>query len=305
MSSRATQQSDARKARQANYIRMLWRDFARSKLAVLALAVLVAIMLGALAAPWITPQNPYDQALLNLADARLVPGSTGSGGYVHMLGTDADGRDLYSAIVYGVRLSLGIGLVAGVVALVAGTLLGLLAALRGGLVEAAIMRVVDLQLSFPPLMLALVLVAALGQGRFQVIVALVAAQYAYFARTVHGAALAERQKEYIEAAAAIPLPPLRIALGHLLPNVFPPLIVVGTIHIASTIVLEATLSFLGVGLPMTEPSLGSLILRGFEYMQSGRIWMSVYPGATLVVIMLAINLVGDQLREVLNPRLKQ
>nr|WP_321161503.1 ABC transporter permease [Verminephrobacter eiseniae] len=222
-----------------------------------------------------------------------------------MLGTDADGRDLYSAIVYGVRLSLGIGLVAGVVALVAGTLLGLLAALRGGLVEAAIMRVVDLQLSFPPLMLALVLVAALGQGKFQVIVALVAAQYAYFARTVHGAALAERQKEYIEAAAAIPLPPLRIALGHLLPNVFPPLIVVGTIHIASTIVLEATLSFLGVGLPMTEPSLGSLILRGFEYMQSGRIWMSVYPGATLVVIMLAINLVGDQLREVLNPRLKQ
>src|SRR6218665_193304 len=173
-----------------------------------------------------------------------------------------------------------------------------------GVVEAAIMRVVDLQLSFPPLMLALVLVAALGQGKLQVIVALVAAQYAYFARPVHGAALAERQKEYIEAAAAIPLPPLRIALGHLLPNVFPPLIVVGTIHIASTLVLEGRLSFLGVGLPMTEPSLGSLILRGFEYMQSGRIWMSVYPGATLVVIMLAINLVGDQLREVLNPRLK-
>ncbi|MCW8207388.1 ABC transporter permease [Verminephrobacter aporrectodeae subsp. tuberculatae] len=286
-------------------VQALWRDFSRSHLAVVALAVLVLVVLGALAAPWISPQDPYDQAALNLADARLEPGSTGSGGYTHVLGTDADGRDLYSAIVYGTRLSLGIGLLAGLIALLLGTMLGLFAAFRGGWAESAIMRVVDLQLSFPPLMLALVLVASMGQGKLQVIVALVAAQYAYFARTVHGAASSEREREYIEAAAAIPLPPYTVAVGHLLPNVLPPLIVVGTVQIASSIVLEATLSFLGVGLPVTEPSLGTLIYRGFEYMQSGRTWISVYPGAALVILMLAINLVGDQLRDALNPRLKK
>jgi peptide/nickel transport system permease protein len=289
----------------AGFFATLWRDFSASRVAVAALVLLALIVAAALAAPWITPQNPFDQAALSLADARLPPGSEGSGGYVHVLGTDADGRDLYSAILYGLRISLGVGLTAGLLAFAVGTLIGLIAAFRGGWLEASIMRVVDLQLSFPPLMLALVLVAAMGQGRFQVIVALVAAQYAYFARTVHGAALGERRKEYVEAATGIPLPARTVLFGHLLPNALPPLIVVATVQIASSIVTEATLSFLGVGLPITEPSLGTLIFRGFEYMQSGRYWMSVYPGLALVFTMLAINLVGDQLRDALNPRLRR
>jgi peptide/nickel transport system permease protein len=289
----------------AGFFATLWRDFSASRVAVAALVLLALIVAAALAAPWITPQNPFDQAALSLADARLPPGSEGSAGYVHVLGTDADGRDLYSAILYGLRISLGVGLTAGLLAFAVGTFIGLIAAFRGGWLEASIMRVVDLQLSFPPLMLALVLVAAMGQGRFQVIVALVAAQYAYFARTVHGAALGERRKEYVEAATGIPLPARTVLFGHLLPNALPPLIVVATVQIASSIVTEATLSFLGVGLPITEPSLGTLIFRGFEYMQSGRYWMSVYPGLALVFTMLAINLVGDQLRDALNPRLRR
>jgi len=288
-----------------SYIRQVWRSYRRSWVACIALAMLVIAVLMAIFAPWVTPQNPFDQATLDLMDSRLPPGTVGSGGYVHVLGTDADGRDLYSAIVYGMRLSLSIGLISGVLALIVGALIGLLAGYFGGRIESVLMRIVDLQLSFPPLMLALILVAILGQGQFQVIVALVAAQYAYFARTVHGVTLAERQKEYIEAANAIPLPTRKIMFSHLLPNVTPPLIVVATVQIASSIVLEATLSFLGVGLPVTEPSLGGLIYNGFEYMQSGRYWMSVYPGITLVILMLAINLVGDHLRDVLNPRLSK
>lgn len=288
-----------------SYLRQIWRGYRRNWLACVALGILLLAALMAIFAAWVTPQNPFDQAILDLMDSRLEPGSVGSGGYVHVLGTDADGRDLYSAIVYGMRLSLFIGLSSGLIALVIGSLIGLLAGFVGGRTEALLMRIVDLQLSFPPLMLALILVAVLGQGQFQVIAALVAAQYAYFARTVHGVTLAERQKEYIEAASAIPLPTRKIMFDHLLPNVTPTLIVVATVQIASSIVLEATLSFLGVGLPVTEPSLGGLIYNGFEYMQSGRYWMSVYPGITLVILMLAINLVGDQLRDVLNPRLNK
>jgi len=288
-----------------SYLRQVWYGYRRNWLACVALAVLVAAALMSIFAVWVTPQDPFDQSILDLMDSRLRPGSVGSGGYVHVLGTDADGRDLYSAIVYGMRLSLFIGLTSGLIALVIGSMIGLLAGFSGGRTEAFLMRIVDLQLSFPPLMLALVLVAVLGQGEFQVIAALVTAQYAYFARTVHGVTLAERQKEYIEAASAVPLPTRMIMFGHLLPNVAPPLIVVATVQIASSIVLEATLSFLGVGLPVTEPSLGGLIYNGFEYMQSGRYWMSVYPGITLVILMLTINLVGDQLRDVLNPRLNK
>lgn len=288
-----------------SYVRESWHKFVQSRIAVAALVILVCAAFMVIFAEWITPQDPFDQSTLELADSRLTPGSVGSGGYVHVLGTDADGRDLYSAIVYGMRLSLIIGLSSGFLALLIGSTLGLLAGFTGGRTEAIIMRGVDLQLSFPPLMLALVLVAALGQGQGQVIIALVAAQYAYFARTVHGATLGERKKEYIEAASAVPLTTRVVMFGHLLPNVLPPLIVVATVQIASSIVMEATLSFLGVGLPVSEPSLGGLIYRGFQYMQSGRYWMSVYPGITLVILMLAINLVGDQLRDVLNPRLSK
>jgi len=229
----------------------------------------------------------------------------GSGGYVHLLGTDAQGRDLMSAILYGLRISIQMGLIAGFVALSIGTTLGITAAYVGGRFEALMMRIVDLQLSFPAILLALVLVALLGQGRGPLIAALVAAQYAYFARTAYGAATAERRKDYIEAANATPLSRARIVFRHLLPNCMPPLIVVATVQVANSIALEATLSFLGLGLPVTEPSLGMLIANGFPYMMSGRYWISVYPGIALILLIVAINLVGDQVRDQLNPRLRR
>jgi peptide/nickel transport system permease protein len=282
-----------------------WDEYRENWVAVIALAVVVVIVAAALLAPWITPQDPYDLANLDLMDARRPPGFVGSGGYEHWLGTDAQGRDLFSAIVYGLRISLQMGIAAGAVAMSIGALLGILAAHAGGKVETAIMRVVDLQLSFPAILLALVLVAVLGQGKVPLIIALVAAQYAYFARTAYGAATAERQKDYVEAARATPLPGRRVVFRHILPNCLPPLIVVGTVQVANAIALEATLSFLGLGLPPTEPSLGMLIANGFQYMMSGRTWISVYPGIALIVLIVAINVVGDQLRDQFNPRLRR
>jgi peptide/nickel transport system permease protein len=282
-----------------------WREYRESWIAVVALAVVLLVVAAALLAPWITPQDPYDLANLNLRDARRAPGFVGSGGYVHWLGTDAQGRDLFSAILYGLRISLQMGIAAGAVAMTLGATLGILAANAGGRIEQAIMRVVDLQLSFPAILLALVLVAVLGQGKVPLIIALVTAQYAYFARTAYGAATAERQKDYVEAARATPLPGHRVVVRHLLPNCLPPLIVVGTVQVANAISLEATLSFLGLGLPPTEPSLGMLIANGFQYMMSGRTWISVYPGIALIVLIVAINIVGDQLRDQFNPRLRR
>ncbi|HYF07517.1 MAG TPA: ABC transporter permease [Acetobacteraceae bacterium] len=282
-----------------------WRDYRENWVAVLALAVVVLIVLAALLAPWIAPQDPYDLAELSLMDARRPPGYVSSSGMTHWLGTDASGRDLLSAILYGLRISLQMGLVAGAVSFALGGTLGITAAYLGGRVEALIMRIVDLQLSFPAILLALVLVAVLGQGRMQLIIALVAAQYAYFARTAHGAASAERGKDYIEAAHSTPLPGGRIVFRHLLPNALPPLIVVATVQVANSIALEATLSFLGLGLPVTEPSLGMLISNGFQYMMSGRTWISVYPGIALIILIVAINLVGDQIRDQFNPRLRR
>lgn len=282
-----------------------WREYRENWVALVALAVVVLVVLAALTAPIFAPQDPYDLAGLDLMDARRPPGSVGSGGYVHWLGTDAQGRDLLSAILYGLRISLEMGLVAGAVAMTLGTSLGILSAYLGGWVEALVMRVVDLQLSFPAILLALVLVAVLGQGKSQLIIALVAAQYAYFARTAYGAATAERQKDYVEAAAATPLPGWRVVLRHILPNCLPPLIVVGTVQVANAIALEATLSFLGLGLPPTEPSLGMLIANGFPYMMNGRSWISVYPGIALIVLIVAINIVGDQIRDQFNPRLRK
>ena len=279
-----------------------WSEYRRSPVAVAALLVVLGIALLALLAPLIAPQDPYDLSGLELSDARLPPGGVGSGGYVHWLGTDNAGRDLVSAILYGLRLSLVISMSAGAVAFVLGTSVGLAAAFHGGRIEAVIMRAVDLQLSLPAILLALVLVAVLGQGVPQLVAALVAAQYAYFARAAFGAASAERRKDYIEAALSTPLSPARVLLRHLLPNTLPPLIVVATVQVATAISLEATLSFLGLGLPVTRPSLGLLIANGFQFMLSGRYWISVYPGIALMLTVLAINLVGDQLRQVLNPR---
>jgi peptide/nickel transport system permease protein len=202
-------------------------------------------------------------------------------------------------------VSLYVGAASGLIALGIGTLLGVLAAYAGGRFEQFLMRIVDIQLGFPAILVALILLAMLGKGVDKIIIALVTVQWAYYARTARSAALVERNKEYMEAARALGLPRWRIVLRHLLPNALPPLIVVGTVQVAHAIALEATLSFLGLGLPTTEPSLGLLIANGYEYLLSGKYWISVYPGIALLVTILSINLVGDQLRDVLNPRLSR
>ncbi|NRG16276.1 ABC transporter permease [Rhizobiales bacterium] len=285
--------------------RNLWTRFCEDRIALGALIVVAIILVLALFAPLIAPQDPYDLSGLSLRDARRPPGFVGSGGYVHWLGTDAQGRDLLSAILYGLRVSIQIGIFAGAVGLVIGTTIGILAAYHRGMAETVLMRIIDLQLSFPPILLALVLVAVLGQGKAQLIAALVAAQYAYFARTAFGASSAERSKDYIEAAMATPLSNMRIVFRHILPNAMPALIVVATVQVAYAIALESTLSFLGLGLPVTEPSLGMLISNGVKYMMSGRYWISVYPGIALIILIVAINLVGDHVRDILNPRLNR
>ena len=289
----------------ASPVGRFWREFCENRVALAALLVVAATILLAILAPFVVPQNPYDLASLALIDARRPPGYVGRGGFVHWLGTDAQGRDLLSAILYGLRISLQVGLAAGAIAFAIGATLGTVAAFVGGRVETALMRFVDLQLSFPAILLALVLVAVLGPGRGQLIAALVAAQYAYFARTAHGAAASERAKDYVAAALSTPLPAWQVVFRHILPNCLPPLIVVATLQVANSIALEATLSFLGLGLPVTEPSLGMLIANGFQYMLSGRYWISIYPGVALILLIVAINLVGDQVRDQLNPRLKR
>lgn len=283
--------------------RRFLEEFFESKLATLGFAVLAAIVLVALLAPLVAPQNPYDLGKLDLLDARLEPGARSGAGMTYVLGTDGQGRDMLSAILYGLRVSLYVGVVSGVIALTLGALTGVLAAYAGGRIEQFVMRVVDIQLGFPAILVALILLAVLGKGVDKIIIALVCVQWAYYARTARSAALVERSKEYMEAARGLGLSGTRIVLRHLLPNALPPLIVVGTVQVAHAIALEATLSFLGLGLPTTEPSLGLLIANGYEYLMSGKYWISFYPGVALLVTILAINLVGDQLRDVLNPRL--
>lgn len=285
-----------------------WRRFAAeffaSKIAVAGLATLATIILIAIFAPWLAPQNPYDLATLDVLDARLAPGEQAGSGMTFLLGSDEQGRDILSAVMYGLRISIGVGVVSTLIALLLGATLGLLAGFLGGRTEAFIMRVADLQLSFPPILLALILLAFLRPGLGNIVIALVAVQWAYYARTTRSAALVERRKEYIEAATCLGLPPARIMFRHLLPNCLPPLIVIAALQVASAITLEATLSFLGLGVPITEPSLGSLISNGQQYMLSGKYWISFFPGIALVVTIVAMNLVADQLRDVLNPRLQ-
>jgi peptide/nickel transport system permease protein len=284
--------------------RRLVADFRANPLAVFGLALLVAVVAVALAAPLLAPQNPYDLAQLDVLDAGLPPGSKGASGMTFWLGTDGQGRDMLSAILYGLRISLLVGVTATVIALAIGLLAGLIAAYARGRVDTVLMRLVDLQLSFPAILVALILIAVLGQGTGKVIAALVTVQWAYYARTVRGAALVEMRKEYVEAARGLALSPSRIVLHHLLPNCLPPVLVVATVQVAAAIALEATLSFLGLGLPVTEPSLGLLIANGYQYLLSGRYWISFFPGIALVATIVAINLVGDQLRDIQNPRLR-
>jgi len=285
-----------------------WRrfaaEFAESRLALFGLALLAALAVVAIAAPWISPQNPYDLAQLDVMESKLPPGAqSGSGTY--WLGTDDQGRDMLSGIFYGLRISLTVGVASTVIALAIGLALGMLGAYVGGWLDALIMRIADIQLSFPAILIALILLAVLGQGTGKIIAALVTVQWAYYARTVRSAALVEREKEYIEAARVLALPKWRVLVKHLLPNCMPPLIVVATVQVAHAIALEATLSFLGLGLPITEPSLGLLIANGFQYLMSGKYWISFYPGLALVLTIMSINLVADQLRDVMNPRLKR
>src|SRR5215813_4475563 len=287
--------SDTAPARETRLLR-LWNEFRDSRVAVTALGVVAVLTVLAAAAPWIAPQNPYDLAQLSILDNMLPPGSRRLDGMIYWLGTDDQGRDLLSAILYGLRLSL---LVAA-----AATALGLAIGAAAGIV-AAIMRIVDIQLSFPTILIALILLAVLGKGVDKVVVALVLVQWAYYARTIRGSALVERRREYIEAARSLALSPARIMFRHLLPNAFPPLIVVATVQAAHAISLEATLSFLGVGVPVTEPSLGLLIANGYGYMLSGLYWIAFYPGIALLVAILAINLVGDRIAEIMNPRLRR
>jgi peptide/nickel transport system permease protein len=305
VSSRAAQRDDVAAVNVETPFRRFLSSYVESKVAVIAFAMLMVVVFIAVFAPFISPQNPYDLAVVSIMDSRLAPGEQMFSGTTAWLGTDGAGRDLLSAIFYGLRISLGVGVISGIIALVIGMSVGLAAAYFGGRTDSVIMRIVDLQLSFPAILVALILVAILGKGIDKIVIALVVVQWAYYARTVRASALVERGKEYIEAAQCLALPHTRIVFRHILPNCLPPMIVVGTLQTAHAIALEATLSFLGVGLPQTEPSLGLLISNGFEYMLSGKYWISFFPGLALLFTIVSINLVGDRLRDVLNPRLER
>lgn len=295
-----------RPAAERSFAARVAEDFLASRVAAGALVVLGLIALAALFAPWISPQNPYDLLQIDVMDARLAPGSANTAGdQRYWLGTDGQGRDLVSAIIYGLRISLGVGIGSAVLAGVIGTLMGLLAAYAGGRVDAFLMRVVDLMLSLPTILMALMILAWMGKGVGNVMLTLVLLEWAYYARTARGQALVETRRDYVEAARGQGLGGWRIAIGHVLPNCLPPLMVIGALQVARAITLEATLSFLGLGVPVTEPSLGLLIANGYQFLLSNEYWISVFPGLALLATIVAINLVGDQLRDVLNPRLQR
>lgn len=283
-------------------VREFLADFAASRLALLGLVLLAITILIALLAPWISPQNPYDLGKLDILDGRLAPGSKSGAGFTFWLGSDDQGRDLLSAIFYGLRISLLVGVVSCAFAVIIGTTVGLIAGYAGRRVDALLMRIVDIQLSFPSILVALVLLAILGKGVDKTILALVLVQWAYFARTVRGAALVEQGKDYVQAARCLGFDRGRILFVHLLPNCLPSVLVLAPVQVASAIALEATLSFLGLGMPVTEPSLGLLIANGFNFMMSGSYWISAFPGIALLAAIVGMNLVADRLRDLLDPR---
>ena len=266
------------------------------------LFVLVIAALAALA-PFIAPTNPYDLSTVSILDGRLAPGQQMFDGTVALLGTDGAGRDVLSAILWGLRTSLIVVISSAAIALILGLIVGLAAAFYGGRLDAFLMRVVDIQLSFPAILVALVLLALLGKGIDKVIIALAVVQWAVYARTVRATAMVERAKEYVEAAKCLGLSDGRIIFKHLLPNSLSSLIVLATLQTAHSITIEATLSFLGVGVPITEPSLGSLIANGFDFILSGAYWITFFPGLMLLATVAAINIFGDQLRTIINPKL--
>ena len=288
-------------------------SFRSSPMAVGAAVVALNCLLGALLAPWLAPHNPMDLTTLELSDARLPPAWEAEGRLRFVLGTDDQGRDILSALMYGARISLVVGLISVVLSMVIGVGLGLLAGFRGGWIDAFLMRLCDVMLSFPAILVAL-LIAGVGRALFPdaqesvafgvLILAITLTGWVQYARTVRGSTLVERSKEYVQAARVTGVAPLRIMFRHVLPNVLGPVLVLATIHVATAILTEATLSFLGVGVPPTSPSLGTLIRVGNDYLFSGEWWITVFPGLMLILIALSVNLLGDWLRDALNPKLR-
>ena len=277
-------------------------------------AVLAVAVLGALFAPWLAPHNPFDLATLNLSDALAPPRWLDGGNPAYPLGTDDQGRDLLSAIMYGARISLFVGIASVALAMIVGVALGLVAGYVGGKLDAFIMRVADVQLSFPAILIALLIDGVLrtalphdaraATALAVLVIAIAASNWVQYARSVRGSTMVEKTREYVQAARVIGIAPLAIMRRHLLPNVLGPVLVLATINIATAIITEATLSFLGVGLPVTEPSLGTLIRIGNDFLFSGEWWITIFPGAALVIMVLSINLVGDGLRDALDPKLR-
>jgi peptide/nickel transport system permease protein len=292
----------------------LWWSFRRSPVTVTAAIVALIIIGGALFAPWVAPHDPFDPASLSLLDASNPPAWLDGGSWSFPLGTDNQGRDILSAILYGSRLSLFVGSSAVLLALLLGVTLGLVAGWRGGLTDAIVMRIADVELSFPAILIAL-LIDGVARGvlprdaqseiaPYVLILAIALSFWVQYARTVRASTFVERDKEYIQAARVIGVHPAKIMLGHLLPNVIGPVLVIATINLALAILTEATLSFLGVGLPPTQPSLGTLIRNGNNYLFSGDWWISIFPGVVLAALILSVNLLGDWLRDALNPKLR-
>jgi peptide/nickel transport system permease protein len=292
----------------------LWWSFRRSPVTVGAAAVTLVLVLAALLAPWVAPHNPFDLASLNLLDSMTPPAWEEGGDARFPLGTDDQGRDILSAILFGMRISLAVGVLSVLLAMVIGVTLGLVAGYAGGWLDSLIMRVADVQLTFPAILIALLIdgVARSAlprdvQENIAVIVVVLAIGLSYwvqYARTVRGSTMVEASKDYVQAARVIGVPRRRILFGHILPNAIGPVLVIATINLALAIITEATLSFLGLGVPATQPSLGTLIRIGNNFLLSGEWWIALFPGATLAILVLAVNLLGDWLRDALNPRLR-
>ena len=288
-------------------------SFRKSPVAVGAAIVAFVCVFCAVFAGWVAPHNPFDLATLDLADARLPPAWTAEGSRKFLLGTDDQGRDILSALMYGARISLAVGMASVVLSVALGVMLGLLAGYVGGWIDSTLMRLCDVMLSFPAILVAL-LIAGVGRAVFPkapdslalgvLIVSITLTGWVQYARTVRGSTMVERNKEYVQAARVTGVAPLRIMRLHVLPNVLGPVLVLATIQVATAIITEATLSFLGVGAPPTSPSLGTLIRIGNDYLFSGEWWITIFPGLMLIVIALSVNLLGDWLRDALNPRLR-
>ncbi|MEY2895751.1 MAG: hypothetical protein RL669_20 [Pseudomonadota bacterium] len=292
----------------------VWHSFKNSPMAMVAAVIAFVCVFCALFAPWVAPFNPFDLATLDLADSRLPPAWIDGGNPKYWLGTDDQGRDILSALMFGARISLFVGLASVILSLLVGVGLGLLAGFAGGKTDAFIMRICDVMLSFPAILIALLIdgVARAALPRdvhdevaFGVLVLAIALSgWVQYARTVRGSTLVEKNKEYVQAARVIGVSPLRIMFSHVLPNVTGPVLVLATVHVATAIITEATLSFLGVGVPPTTPSLGTLIRIGNEFLFSGEWWITIFPGLALVLLVLSVNLLGDWLRDALNPKLR-